>query len=504
MQALSIILPDAGGSQITFYKYGLMNTKVGIDAIAYYVPSIYLPIASLAEKRNIVYAKLNKGLGLEKMAVPDTREDAASFAANALLDLIDQNNINPSEIGRIYLGTESALDASKPTCTYAVEAIENTLESKFGPRCFRHCDVLDMTFACVGAVDALHNSLDWVRAGNNRKAIVIASDIAKYELESTGEYTQGAGAVAMLVKEEPSMLSISSEWGVATHSVGDFFKPRRRFNKREVLQNTAEMLGVKLDEAKADELLNSKQSSFWSHANAEFEIFKEEPVFDGPYSNDCYKMRISEALAHFKNQKSVNILKDWQHMVFHLPYAFQARRMVVDNWLGWMKDNNRLHEIHDELGELEPGQEKDWMKRLSKSDIYKKFISDTIEKGERASSIIGNMYTASIFMSLLSLLNCSNDENQDITGQKIGFFSYGSGSKSKLFEAVVEPQWQSQISKSKLFETLESRTPIDIDTYERLHRNEIGHPVSDQEIIRLSGMGNQPENLGLRSYGMES
>jgi hydroxymethylglutaryl-CoA synthase len=41
--------------------------------------------------------------------------------------------------------------------------------------------VVDLTFACIGAVDALQNSLDWVRMGEDRMAIVIGSDVAKYE-----------------------------------------------------------------------------------------------------------------------------------------------------------------------------------------------------------------------------------------------------------------------------------------------------------------------------------
>ena len=178
---------------------------VGIDAISYYVPQLYLSIEDLAKLRNIEYAKLNKGLGLHRMAVPDMNEDAASFAANALLRLIRDNNINPKEIGRVYLGTESALDASKPTATYAIEAVEDALQNDSQERLFSNCDVVDMTFACIGAVDALQNCLDWVRANPSRKAVVIASDVSKYELNSTGEYTQGAGAVAVLVTANPSI-----------------------------------------------------------------------------------------------------------------------------------------------------------------------------------------------------------------------------------------------------------------------------------------------------------
>ena len=100
--------------------------KIGVDAISFYVPSIYLSIEELSKNRNLNFEKLNKGLGLEKMAIADSNEDPSSFAANALIDLFEKNKINPSEIGRIYLGTESALDASKPSATYATDLVEKS------------------------------------------------------------------------------------------------------------------------------------------------------------------------------------------------------------------------------------------------------------------------------------------------------------------------------------------------------------------------------------------
>ena len=75
--------------------------KIGIDAIDYYIPPIALPIKDLAEARNIEAEKLEFGLGLKSMAIPDIDEDTASFAANALLKLILNNKIDPRKIGRI-------------------------------------------------------------------------------------------------------------------------------------------------------------------------------------------------------------------------------------------------------------------------------------------------------------------------------------------------------------------------------------------------------------------
>ena len=208
--------------------------KVGIDSISYYVPSLYVDIEELATARDIPSEKLVKGLGLKKMATPDYDEDSASIAANSLYRLIKENNIDPRKVGRVYLGTESGVDASKPTSSYVVEILEDIFAEEFGKRCFKNCDIVDLTFACAGAVDALQNCCDWVRNGKNRQAIVIASDIAKYELNSTGEYTQGAGSVSMLICENPSIISFNGSWGVSTKGIGDFFKPRRIFKKSNI------------------------------------------------------------------------------------------------------------------------------------------------------------------------------------------------------------------------------------------------------------------------------
>jgi hydroxymethylglutaryl-CoA synthase len=165
---------------------------VGIDDMAAYVPSLYLPIETLATERQIEYAKLNKGLGLTAMAVNDIDEDAATMAANAVRELIDKNNLDPRQIGRIYMGTESALDGAKPMASYVQEMLSDYYSEQYGADCLLHCDVVDLTFACIGAVDALQNTLDWVRADTRRVGIIVASDVAKYDLESTGEYTQGS------------------------------------------------------------------------------------------------------------------------------------------------------------------------------------------------------------------------------------------------------------------------------------------------------------------------
>ncbi|WP_353779103.1 hydroxymethylglutaryl-CoA synthase [Winogradskyella sp. 3972H.M.0a.05] len=457
-----------------------METTFGIDAIDYYVPQLVLPIEKLAIARDIIPAKLEKGLGLKSMALVDVNEDAASMAANALLNLIENNNIDPTTIGRVYLGTESAVDGSKPTATYALGTVEQKLSDKYGERCFKHCDVVDLTFACVGAVDAMENCLDWVRAKPSRKAIVIASDIAKYELASSGEYTQGAGAVAVLITSNPKILTFSDTIGVSMEHVGDFFKPRRSVSNNE------------LQSLSVQEITKSSKERM--------ELFFEEPVFDGYYSNECYQNRIHEALEHFQTQKEVDFLTDWDYFVFHLPYAYQGRRMILDIWLQWLAQKGLMSTLETEIGAKDSMEHKDWKRAASKSSLYRQFVNDKIADGEVASGEIGNMYTASIFMSLLSVLQVSLENDKAITGKTIGFLSYGSGSKSKVFEGTVSPEWKSRIKHLNLFKNLEGRQEIDFDTYEKLHNASIANPVALEKQIVLSEISNEANKEGFRYY----
>lgn len=411
--------------------------KVGIDSIAFDLPKIHLPIKVLAENRNIEPEKLVKGLGLHKMSFPDVHQDVVTFAANAVYKLIQQENLNPKDIARIYIGTESSVDSSKPIATY----ITSLLEHQFGEGSFNYCDTLDMTFACIGAVDALQINLDFIRLNPTKKAIVVATDNAKYDLNSTGEYTQGAGAIAMLVTANPRVLAFTQVVSVSAQGVFDFFKPRRYVIKEDILNTTdnPEWFGI---------------------LENEIAFYKEQPVFDGQYSNQCYINRTSEAYFKYKeitNQKE-KLYESWENILMHLPYCFQARRTFVEIFA---KENNLTEDI----------------KTISKSPEYIEFVTKTIFPSEIASGQVGNMYTGSIFLGMLSTLCFHLQQNTNITNKKFGFIAYGSGSKSKVFEAEVQENWQSVIEKTQLFETLNNSTEIDFGTYISLHKKERKHSV---------------------------
>jgi len=438
--------------------------KAGISYLSYDIPKLYLDIEEFSRKRGVNAEKLKKGLGIYKMSICDTYEDTATMAGNALLKLIQQSKIDPKEINRIYLGTESALDSSKPTATYAVDMVEQHL----GERVFTHTDVVDMTFACIGAVDVLQNALDYVRVNPKHKAVVIASDFAKYDLESPGEYTQGAGAVAMLVESEPKLISFEPTFGVGYKSEHDFFKPRRQYPVNE--------------ETKA------------YTTDSKLQVYREEPVFDGQFSNKCYQDRIREAYFHYKSQKEMQgvLHETWSGLIFHLPYAFHGKRIFSEIFKLEM-DGVEPENAKEGLYKFEE------LKQVAKSEAYQQFVTDKILEAQKASSQIGNMYAASIFMSLISELYYK--KNQLNSGDKLGFIAYGSGSKAKVFEGELIEGFEAQIEKLDLDLTFENRKAIDFSTYEKLHNKVLDSPVEEpkNEFI-LSKIDDDSQALVGRRY----
>lgn len=414
----------------------------GIDAIAFDTAKLYLPIKTLANARNIDPEKLEKGLGLLKMTLPDAHQDTVVFAANALTKLIRQNNINPQEISRIYVGTESGIDSSKPIGSFVI----SLMEQLYGEGSFSNCDTVDFTFACIGGVDALQNCLDYIKLNPEKKAVVITSDIAKYDLESPGEYTQGAGALAMLITPNPQIIAFNHNWAVSTKGVFDFFKPYRTIDKETITGD-------------------NNNTEWFGNLEAEIEIHKDQPVFDGQYSNTCYTDRTREAYFRFKGAYNIkgSLYEKWESIIMHLPYAYQGRRMFSEIF---------AIDAQEPLVQQNDPDYTTKLKEISKSEAYKSFVNQKLQPAEIASSLIGNLYTGSVFMGLLSALSQYAEKDIDVTGKTFGFLAYGSGSKSKVFEGTIQNGWKKAVTSIKLFETLATSKEIDFETYLALHKKE--------------------------------
>ena len=450
--------------------------KVGIDSLSFYLPKLHLPITTLAEARNIDPMKLIKGLGLNKMALLDLNQDVITMAANAAYRLLQDNpQVLPQEITKLYVGTESGVDHAKPIASYTL----GLLEQVYGQGTFAHCDAVDHTFACIGAVDAMQNAMDFVRANPNEKAMVIATDFAKYDLASSGEYTQGAGAVAILITANPRMLVFSGATGVAMGSVFDFFKPQRSIPKARITGN-------------------EENETWFGVTEATIQLQQDQPVFDGQYSNACYVQRITDAYQQFKkknNRENTIVYEDWKAILMHLPYCYQGRRTFYEI----------VAQEHPEWLDTTIEDKKEQMKAFSKSIHYTDIIKDKLAPAEIASGEVGNIYTGSIFLGLLSTLTHFAEHNIALAGHSLGFIAYGSGAKAKVFEADVQEDWQKGLPTLSIFEALTTSTAVDFKTYLQLYKRELSTPLLTvkEEFVLDRIEDSLPNLLGARYYSFK-
>lgn len=187
--------------------------KVGIDAFAMYTSSYALDLDTLAAARGIDPEKYRKGLGQVTMSVPPPGEDIVTMAANAALQALQ--DIDTNEIELLLFATESGTDQSKAAGIYVHGLLG--LPTR--------CRVVELKQACYSGTAALQLALPFLRENPDKKVLVIASDIARYGLNTTGESSQGCGAIAMVLAMNPRILALEPEYGVATDNVMDFWRP---------------------------------------------------------------------------------------------------------------------------------------------------------------------------------------------------------------------------------------------------------------------------------------
>jgi 3-hydroxy-3-methylglutaryl CoA synthase len=199
-----------------------------------YVPRLYLLDWEFAASRDIDPAKLIRGIGIERMAVPDAHEDAATMAAMSLLDLMQRNDLSPEEIGKIYVGTESGVDEAKAIGTYII----GMLEKVYGKGSFQDCSTVEFKSACIGATHALENICYWAAVDDEgRSGIVIATDA--YPLRPSRRPT-GSG-IGFCACEEESALNRPGEEHRRLHKRRERFLPpiwlQHRCSQRKAQQS---------------------------------------------------------------------------------------------------------------------------------------------------------------------------------------------------------------------------------------------------------------------------
>lgn len=160
------------------------------------------------------------------------------------------------------------------------------------------------------------------------------------------------------------------------------------------------------------------------------------PRVDGRFSTEQYTDCLTTTFAHYQKQTGKQ-LSDFAAMCLHIPFSKQGLKGLKA------------------IGKAEPDSLDRLTERFYEAIVYNK--------------IVGNIYTGSLFLSLLSLLENSNALT---SGEDILFYSYGSGAVCEMFSGRLVEGYQDQLKTNRLAQ-LQERTRLSVKEYEQLFFEEI-------------------------------
>lgn len=378
---------------------------IGIDKMSFYTPAFYVDMVELAEARGIDPNKFTIGIGQDQMGFAPLSQDAVTMGANAALNMLSAADI--AEIDLVVFASESGIDHSKAGAVY----IHRLLGLP------KNCRAIEFKEACYAATAGLSYARNHIAAHPTKKALVIGSDIARYGLDTPGEPTQGAGAVAMLVTSNPGLLEFNEDNVYMTEDIMDFWRP----------------------------------------------LYSETACVEGKYSTEQYIRFFNDVWTEYTQQTSLD-LEDFAAMCFHLPYTKMGKKAL------------------DTIIETaSPAKAEALMAYYQLSTKY--------------SRQIGNIYTGSLYLGVLSLLE--HDETL-MPGDRLGLFSYGSGAVGEFFSATLAADFRKQLYTTAHTTQLNARKQLTIAEYEALFVATLPTDGStyhiddtlDQALIKLTGMSN--------------
>ncbi|MFG2004901.1 hydroxymethylglutaryl-CoA synthase [Spirillospora sp. NPDC048911] len=246
---------------------------IGIEDLSLSTTHYRLDQDVLASHLGVDAAKLHTGLGQDAFSVPAADEDIVTMAATAAQPIIARHG--QERIRTILFATETGVDQSKAAGLY--------LHGLLGLPAT--CRVVELKQACYSATAALQFATALIARDPEQQILVLASDIAKYQLGSDGEPTQGAAAAAMLLTADPAILRIEPCSGVYSEDVSDFWRPN----------------------------------------------YRTEAVVDGKLSIDAYKRATQHAFADY-HRRGGRDLDQFAAFCYHQPFtkmAYKAHRHLL-------------------------------------------------------------------------------------------------------------------------------------------------------------------------------
>ena len=482
-----------------------MKQKVGISAITAYVPSYRVGLKDWCSWTNNSWDKISNIIGSGfRMLGPD--ESIYTMAANSVLDLIIENNINPSEIGFLALGTESSTDNSAGTIIIKGMVNEELLNRGIDP-ISNQCEVPEFKQACLSGIYALKNAVRYVHSdAPKKKAIVVCSDIALYQIGSSGEPTQGAGAVATLIESNPKIAEVKTAFSGSSSEY-------RQVDFRKPIQYRAQNLN--------------------GHSASDLDL----PVFNGKYSASCYIDGTISALSNMsenRGQSLPKLLKEASAVFMHRPFHKMPLNAFSISYLYALAngDENENQELEDLIKEadIEPEEIKmelkekpDLMlflqtdinkdlfpktskalKSLNKIKTFKDKVLSKLKFGKELTKELGNIYSGSIFAWLAAGIEYSKKNGKTLNGKDALLIGYGSGDAAEVIPISFTPNCCDNEKNIKYSAAFSDPVNLDHNQYIKLRTNKVleGIESNKSKGFIVSKVGTE-ESTDFQDAGIE-
>jgi len=446
----------------------MARPNIGISGFASYLPPHRVQLAAWCKWTGDQFDKIRNVVG-NSFRMRGANENAYTMAATAVLRLIQQYDINPQQIGFLGLGTESSTDNSAGAVL--VKGMVNQALRRLGkPEISRACEVPEFKHACLGGVYALKAATRYLATdGQDRIAIVVCSDIAEYERASSGEPTQGAGAVAMLVEPEAKLLAVELETsGSASAYRGpDFRKPFVRF-------------------------MGQNEGPFMQP--------RDFPVFNGKYSTTCYVDEVLAAARDMFSRLTTRPSLFMRSMVasfLHRPYQRMAETGLAFTFLlalalGDADDQQELL-LYAQNADVDP--DKLISELVCEPDVYRlveegnigeelyplssktakhfrtteRFNELMTDLGSNEMKEVGNLYTASLPAWMAAGIEGALHADAELAGERILTIGYGSGDAAEIIPMRFVEGWQQAAGKIAFSEAMHGAEDIGEVDYAALH-----------------------------------
>jgi len=473
-----------------------MNESVGISGFAVYVPPYRVDLKSWCDWTDSPWDKTEAVVG-RSFRMRGPAQSVYTIAATAVLRLIERYDVDPQSVGFLGFGTESSTDNSAGAVIIK-GMVDDALRAKGQPPLSRNCEVPEVKHACLGGVYALKNGLRYLALEPAKRcAIVVSADIAEYARGSSGEPTQGAGGVAMLLEQNPKMLEIDlqSIGSASSYRAVDFRKPVLR----NIIRGT----------------LNCH--------------FQDLPVFNGKYSTTCYLDETLYALDDMlerMNKEPTDYYRELAAMFMHRPYhrmpetsfamsyMFALGRdeegreilkeqcdridMDVDQLLAEMKstpdvlDLVRNGTIDEDVYPLCVSLLRDFRK----SPEFAALVAAKMSLGSDIMKEIGNVYCAALPAWMAAGMEDAARRGADLAGGKVLAVGYGSGDAAEAIPMIVVGGWEKAAEKIGFEEALEGAQNLTRQQYESLHDSGTALGLLDPDdgfVIESIGANDNPK-----------